>query len=84
MKKRAGARFLNPSFRAGSLLDLAFLEDNMLARDRIVFPELELIGGVPAVLFRDVVEAGAGARNHLDRQAIGLCHLSILDLLPNT
>jgi hypothetical protein len=84
MKKRAGARFLNPSFRACSLFDLAFLEDNVLARDRIVFPKLELVGGIPAVLLGDVVEAGAGARNHFDRQAIGLCHLSILDLLPNT
>jgi hypothetical protein len=83
MKKRAGARFLNPNVRQRSLLDLAFLEDNMFARDRIVFPQLELIGGVPAVLLGHVVKAGAGARNHLDRQAIGLRHLSILDLLPN-
>src|SRR4249920_1457705 len=61
------------------LFDLAFLEFDVLAGDRIVFLEHELLGLVPRVLLRDVVIAGARAAHELDLLRDGLCHF-ILDL----
>src|ERR1700722_4742378 len=48
------------------LLDLRFLEDHVLARDRVEFLQFELVGLGPRVLFRHVEVAGVGAADELD------------------
>ena len=48
------------------LLDLGFLELDMLARDRIVLAEAHLLGRVARVLFGHLEETGAGGRQQFD------------------
>ena len=52
------------------LLDLGFFEVDMLARDRIVLAEAELLGRLPGILLGNVVEAGAGGALKLDQDGI--------------
>src|ERR1700712_4709317 len=59
---------------AGPLLDLAFVEFDVLAQDRIVFPDLELLRHRARVLLRDVIESGAAAAVQLDLGGGGLGH----------
>src|ERR1700674_1411761 len=61
-----------------ALLDLRFLEVDVPARDRIVFPLGELVGHGARVLLGDVIEPGARARNELDLQGDGLGHGEVL------
>src|SRR3981189_1475904 len=60
------------------LLDLRFLEDDVLARDRVVLLELELLGLGARVLLGHVVEAGIGAGYHLDQDRGRLGHGLVL------
>src|SRR6185437_272404 len=59
---------------AGALLDLRFLEDDVLASDRIVFLQLELLGLGSRVLLGDVIKPGVGRADELDENGIGLRH----------
>ena len=56
------------------LLDLGFLELDVLARDRIVFLERELLGLGAGVLLGHVEIAGVGGREQLDLERGGLGH----------
>src|SRR5258708_23889582 len=56
------------------LLDLGFLELDVLARDRIVFLEGQLVGLGAGVLLGDVEIAGVGGREQLDLERGGLGH----------
>ena len=58
----------------GRLLDLGFLELDVLARDRIIFLESEFLGLRAGVLLRDVEIAGVGGREQLDLERGGLGH----------
>src|SRR5215468_4251644 len=59
---------------AASLLDLGFLEDDVLARDRVVLLELKLFRRGARVLARDVVVAGIGRTHELDHDRRLLGH----------
>jgi len=54
------------------LFDLGFLEFDVLARDRIVLLEDELLGRIARVLLRDVEEAGVGGGDQPDLDGCGL------------
>jgi hypothetical protein len=56
------------------LLDLRFLELDVLARDRVVLLENQLFCRRARVLLRHVEEAGAGGRQELDLLRYGLSH----------
>jgi hypothetical protein len=62
----------------GNLLDLRFLELDVLARDGIVLLERQLIGFRPGVLFGDVEEASVSGRQELDFDGCGLGHNDLL------
>ena len=62
-----------PTPRVG-LLDLGFAEDDVLAHDRVVLLHLELAGGVPDVLLRDVEVARFRAADQLDLDGVRLGH----------
>src|SRR5690606_16323198 len=57
------------------LLDLGFLEFDVLLGNRIVFAERQLFGLRAAVLARHVEEAGIGGRQKLDLEFCSLGHL---------
>src|SRR5262249_1184706 len=57
-----------------ALLDLRFLEDHVLARDRIVLLEFELLGLGARILLGNVKETGVGAGHHLDQNRGRLGH----------
>src|SRR5262245_48995656 len=59
------------------LLDLRFLEGDVLARDGIVLLELELLGRGARVLLGHVVVAGVRRAHQLDQDRVGLGHRSI-------
>src|SRR5690606_19552730 len=59
-----------------ALLDLGFLEFDMLARDRIVLLQRQLLGLGARVLLGDVVVAGVGSAHQLDLQGGRLGHNS--------
>jgi len=54
-----------------SLLDLRFLELDMLAHDGIIFLEAELLGLGPRILLRDVEETGVGRVTSLILTVVG-------------
>ena len=58
------------------LLDLRFLELDVLLGNRIVLPERQLFGLRAAVLARHVEEAGVGSGKKLDLDVRGFCHFS--------
>src|SRR5690606_23990501 len=60
------------------LLDLAFLELDMLARDRIVFLHRQLVGHGARILLRHVEEARVGGADELDLDGGGLGHGGLL------
>ena len=63
------------------LLDLAFLEFHMLARDRIVFLDDEFFRHGARVLLRDVEEASSCRAQQFDLVCGWLCHRNeFLDL----
>jgi hypothetical protein len=49
-----------------AFLNLAFLEQHMLACDGVVFAQLKLLGVVFRVLFGHVKKAGVGRADHFD------------------
>jgi len=49
-----------------AFLNLAFLEQNMLAHDGVVFAKFKLLGIVFRVLFGHVKKAGVGRADHFD------------------
>src|SRR4030095_14042174 len=57
---------LNPSAMLATLLDLRFLELDVLARDRVVLLLDQLVGHGARVLLGDVVEAGVRGGDELD------------------
>src|ERR1700712_2688171 len=62
------------------LLDLGFLERNMLAHDGVVLAQLQLAGLRPGILLRDIEIAGVGSRYQLDLNRVAFGH----DLIPET
>lgn len=60
------------------LLDLGFLELDVLAHNRIILLERELLGLGAAVLARHIKEAGVGGGEQLDLDIRGFGH----DLIP--
>ena len=72
----AGSRLngRTPGRRRAGLLDLGFAEDDVLAHDRVVLLHLELAGGVPDVLLRDVEVARFRAADQLDLDGVRLGH----------
>src|SRR5713101_2396432 len=56
------------------LLDLGFLEHDVLARHRVVLLERELLGLGARILLGDIEEAGVGAGYHLDQDRGRLGH----------
>ena len=58
-----------------ALLNFGFLEDDVLARHRVVFTELEFFCRVTWVLFGHVVVACIGCADQSDEDGILLCHL---------
>src|SRR5271168_3841421 len=63
-----------PAAPGASSLDLGFLEFDVLARDRIVFLEHELLRLGAGVLLGHVEIAGVGRRKQLDLERGGLGH----------
>src|SRR5207248_11699044 len=72
--RRGGPR---SSRRPAALFDLRFLENDVLARDRIELLQFELLGLGARVLFGHVKEAGIGAADELDEHGAGLGHLGL-------
>jgi hypothetical protein len=74
------------SDREPDLLDLGFLEFDVLLDDRVVFAERHFFGLRAAVLARHVEEAGIGCRQKLDLEFCSLghlfCPLDYLEFLP--
>ena len=66
-----GAAFLFPETR---LLDLGFLEFNVLACNRVVLAERHLLRLGTAVLARNVEETGVSGRQKLDLDIRSLGH----------
>ena len=56
------------------LLNLGFLELDVLAHDRVILAELELFSGLTRILFRHVKKAGASGAEQLDEDGGGLSH----------
>ena len=56
------------------LLDLGFLERDVLANDRVVFAHFHFGGLGARILFRHVEEPGIGSRYEFDLDGIGLSH----------
>jgi hypothetical protein len=65
-KPRSRAGLCVSGGRRAILLDLGFLELDVLAHDRIVLLEAQLLGLGARILLRHVVEAGVGRRDELD------------------
>src|SRR4051794_39323019 len=59
---------------ACALLDLGFLEDDVLTRDRVELLQFELVGLGPRVLLGHVEKTGIGAADQLDQDGVGLGH----------
>src|SRR5216683_4706467 len=57
-----------------ALLDLRFLEDDVLARHWIEFFQLELVGLRPRVLLGHIEKPRVGTADQLDEHSIGLRH----------
>ena len=72
-RRSRGRPWTDPSGET-ALLDLGFLELDVLARDGIVFGESELLRLGAGVLLGDVEKAGVGARQQLDLDGGGLGH----------
>src|SRR2546430_738280 len=75
---RAGFTAASAAAVAAGLFDLRFLEDDVLARDRVVLLEFELLGLGARVLLGHVIEAGVGAGHHLDQDRGRLGHGLVL------
>src|SRR3954454_10397359 len=60
--------------RSRRLFDLGFLELDVLARDGVVFAEGHLLGDVPRILLRHIIEAGVGGADELDLDGGRLGH----------
>jgi len=56
------------------LFDFRFLENHMLAYNRIIFPEFHLFSGITGVFLGDIVEPGIGGADQFDQDCIWLCH----------
>src|SRR4051794_6189409 len=69
--KRAPA---SAPWRGGGLLDLGFLELDMLADFRVVLPQGELLGRAARVLLGRIEVPGAGRAHELDQHRSGLGH----------
>src|SRR3546814_7239048 len=62
---------------SSDLLDLAFLEDNVLPHHRIVFPELQLFRLGARIFLGHVVVARIGSADELDQEGVRLGHREI-------
>ena len=60
--------------QVGKLLDLGFLEVDVLTRHRIVFAEREFLGRLARILLGNVVEAGPGGALEFDQNGVRLSH----------
>src|SRR5690606_3459951 len=76
--KRPRNRLQGPFAIAGKarLLDLGFLEFDVLADDGVVLLERQLFSLGASVLLGHVEEAGIGSRHELDLDGGGFCHSS--------
>src|SRR5262245_39759389 len=59
-------RFVRSRYLSSRLLYFRFLESNVLAGNRVVLPERQLLSRRPGVLLRNVEEAGSGRAQQLD------------------
>ena len=67
IKKGARSALINTVFKQRSrLLDLGFLELDMLAHDGVVFAERHLFGDVARVFLGHIKKAGVGGADELD------------------
>src|SRR5712671_6924995 len=73
-KGRAACAPEATSQKAGCLLDLAFLEGDMLAQHRIVLLDREFLGHGAGVLLGDIEEAAAALAVEADLRGGGLRH----------
>ncbi len=64
-------------FNENELLDLRFLELDVLARNRVIFGFCHLVRHRTAVLLRNVEEAGVSGRQKLDLDGRSLGHIEI-------
>jgi hypothetical protein len=64
----------SPEKRGAASLDFGFLEIDMLANDRIIFPHVHFLGHGPAVLFGHVEIAGISRRKQFYLDCYGLGH----------
>jgi hypothetical protein len=71
-KPPKGGFFVQPMIK--TLLDLGFLEIDVLPRNRVVLAERQLVGLGTAVLAGDVEEARVGRGQKLDLDVCGFCH----------
>src|SRR5438270_2274773 len=60
------------------LFNLRFLEDDVLAGDRIKFLEFELIGFAARVFLCDIEKPSVGAADKFDQYSIRLSHMTTL------
>src|SRR5439155_22557472 len=63
--------------RVSALLDLRFLELDVLAGDRVVLAKAQLLGLRPRILLGDIEKARVGAADELDLDGCRLGHGSI-------
>src|SRR3954471_16781609 len=73
-RKARARRGLYPTGWRRRLLDLGFLELDVLAHLRVVLAQRELLCRLSRVLFGRVEEAGAGGAHELDQNRAGLRH----------
>src|SRR5690606_38173630 len=76
-----GARPFDRTPETRSLLDLGFLELDVLLDDGVVFAERQLVGLRAAVLARHVEIAGIGGRQKLDLEFCSLGHFSSVQIV---
>src|SRR5690242_14454164 len=78
------ARKARPRLEGRSeLLDLGFLELDVLASARVVLLEAQLLGLGPRILLRDVEEASVGGADELDLDGCRLGHRKSPKCLKN-
>jgi hypothetical protein len=77
MSESAEARARKFRGVAAKLFDFGFFEVDVLARDRIVLLERELLGRRARVLLRHIKKAGSSGADQLDLLSCGLGHLDL-------
>ena len=71
--RKTGIKRQDESIRR-RLFNFAFLEDHMLAHNRIIFPEFKFFGRIAWVLFCYVIESRVGCADQSDQDGIAFGH----------